>query len=426
MTKESKLEGERIPEDRSVIVISDLHLALDTCEQHDREFHDSPPADLPKFLSFIKLLVQSGGIELSISGRQKKLLPPTKIILLGDIIDLWSPRNNSRGSVISDSFYLIQFLLDLDSEVVYVAGNHDDEIADYKGSFPINPRGKLTIINRRWPSSKDKHDRYTGIHIGTHSYFFMHGQQFDTLFNFTGVFQNYPGWVSKNYTMFRENKTIKWIFRLLFVGSLFYIIIVHGLNVIPPLSAWLETIDWLIYILFGISLVIFMFSIEPSTFRRFWDKISLRDFVKNDSIQQIVEGGFWKRTLGDNITADTIVFGHTHFADDSKDRYSPEYHKRFVNSGSWGDMEENDDGEILQKQNTFVYIDAEGPILFRWPEGGTLPEKINETTTGDSDEELLSKGRESDVRQRLDFENEKRSVKGKVKIWMREHIWQRG
>ncbi|HMZ32332.1 MAG TPA: metallophosphoesterase, partial [Methanoregulaceae archaeon] len=168
MTKESKLEGERIPEDRSVIVISDLHLALDTCEQHDREFHDSPPADLPKFLAFIKLLVQSGGIELSISGRQKKLLPPTKIILLGDIIDLWSPRNNSRGSVISDSFYLIQFLLDLDSEVVYVAGNHDDEIADYKGSFPINPRGKLTIINRRWPSSKDKHDRYTGIHIGTH------------------------------------------------------------------------------------------------------------------------------------------------------------------------------------------------------------------------------------------------------------------
>ena len=428
MTAESKIEGERIPEDRSVIVISDLHLALDTCEQHDREFHDSPPADLPKFLSFIKLLVQSGGIELSISGRQKKLLPPAKIILLGDIIDLWSPRNNSRGSVISDSFYLIQSLLDLDSEVVYVAGNHDDEIADYKGSFPLSPSGKMTIINRRWPSYKDENKRFKGINIGKHTYFFMHGQQFDTLFNFAGIFQNYPGWVSKNYTMFRDNQTIKWGFRMLFGGSLLYIII-SRLNLLPPTLDWLKTIDRLMYILFGLSLVIFLFSIEPSTFRKYWDKISVRNIVKNDSIEEIVKGGFWKEKLGNNIVADTIVFGHTHFVDDSKDRYIDEYNKRFINSGSWGDMIETEDGEIVQQPNTFVYIDEEGPLLFRWPEGGNLPEWIRKTTTGGYDREEIVKDRELAVEQKKHIDGlriPRRSVQEMAKLWMRKHIMQRG
>ena len=44
--------------------------------------------------------------------------------------------------------------------------------------------------------------------------------------------------------------------------------------------------------------------------------------------------------------------------------------KRFINSGNWGPTKtatsDNDEGEI----NTFVYIDAEGPLLFYWPSGG--------------------------------------------------------
>jgi UDP-2,3-diacylglucosamine pyrophosphatase LpxH len=126
--------------------------------------------------------------------------------------------------------------------------------------------------------------------------------------------------------------------------------------------------DWVMYFVFGLSLVIILFSIEPSTFRKFWDGISRRQKVKTESIQTIIDNGFWKEDLGKNILADTIVFGHTHVADDSKAKYLQKPHeRRFINSGSWGD---------LGKENTFVYIDAEGPVLFSWPElpEGALPE----------------------------------------------------
>lgn len=389
---------------RSVIVVSDLHLALDTCE------HESPVDDFSDFIAFIQGLFLGGGTAGSplvmVDEKPKRLFPPEKIILLGDIVDLWSPRNNSRASVLMDTFPVIcpfvQFLSALGAEIVYVAGNHDDEIADFEDSFSVSGAGRLTILKRHWPTdsieSADGVKQYPGIKIGDHSYFFMHGHQFDLLFRAVGVLQNYPGWVSKNYTLFRENPGIKWFFRALLGATAIYAA-AHAIFDITISN------DWAIYILFGISLVIVLFSLNPYYFRKFWDIISGRKKSKDESIETLIENGFWKKDLGDNILADTVVFGHTHYPDDSKDRYLVDpINKRFINSGCWGDKI-NFNGKIVNRENTFVYIDAEGPVLFKWQKGGP-PKQISMTLTGH-------------------FAGAGPSVSS-ITYWVRQNIWGRG
>jgi UDP-2,3-diacylglucosamine pyrophosphatase LpxH len=367
---------ERIPDNRSVIVVSDLHLGL--------KGHDTVVADFLDFLAFLKRTVSDGHSEnpdVLVHGKPRKLFPPEKIILLGDIIDLWSPRNDNRASVLADSYLIIQFLLSFPAEIVYVAGNHDDEISEIEGSFPVSGPGKLKIIKRHYPDTppdKDGIKKHQGIGIGNHRYFFMHGQQFDLLFNIAGLLQNYPGWVAKNYSLFRDHGRFKWLFRAIFAISAIYLVLA---NMILGFST---VLDGMVYFLLGLSMVIFLFTIEPSIFRDFWDTISLRKKVKTETIKTIIENGFWKKEAGENIQADSVVFGHTHVADDSKDRYLQEYHKRFINSGSWGDEEIkklNDTGEA--EKNTFVYIDAGGPVLFCWPDKGPLPQQVVTTLTGD-------------------------------------------
>jgi len=373
---ELKIKTEKIPDDQSVIVVSDLHLGLVKREQASADFSD--------FLEFLKRLVPGGtggNPEAMVNDKPKKLLAPAKIILLGDIVDLWSPRDNTRASVFADSYPIIQSLLAFPAEIVYVAGNHDDEITEIEGSFPVSSPGKLTIIKRHYPDSlpgRDGIKKHSGILIGNHRYFFMHGQQFDLLFNIMGLLQNYPGWVSKNYSLFREHPRFKWLFWALFGLSIVYLMLA---NIILRITTILNGV---MYFLLGLSMIIVLFSIEPTTFRSFWDGISLRKNTKTETIETIIEAGFWKKEAGDNILADVVVFGHTHIADDSKDRYLQIHHKRFINSGSWGDemMKTSDDRGVSEK-NTFVYIDTEGPVLFRWPDKGPFPEQIRTTFTGD-------------------------------------------
>jgi hypothetical protein len=119
----------------------------------------------------------------------------------------------------------------------------------------------------------------------------------------------------------------------------------------------------------------------------------------------LIENGFWKKDLGDNILADTVVFGHTHYPDDSKDRYLVDpINKRFINSGCWGDKI-NFNGKIVNRENTFVYIDAEGPVLFKWQKGGP-PKQISMTLTGH-------------------FAGAGPSVSS-ITYWVRQNIWGRG
>lgn len=412
---ENREKTEPLPENRSVIVLSDFHLGL-----KERN------TITPNFLEFCAFLdrVYSGGTgnpDVIVDGRPKKLLPPAKIILLGDFFDLWSPWDNKRTKVLEDSYSIIRFLFALPAQIVYVTGNHDDEVAEVAGSFPVpvsqekqyppfqkNPvvagiagsspgSGetqlpldpiKLVVAERHYPPEDKKdpdrekeHPTFSGMRIGNHQYFFMHGHQFDLLYITVGLLQKYPGWVSKNYSLFRDHPPLKWFFWILFGLSFLYVAV--GKTILKISTGFDGMADFLL----GLSLVIYVFTLQPLTLRHFWDIINGRLYPKTATIATVIEAGYWRDGEGKYILADTVVFGHTHVADDSGDRYRRDnpVNKRFINSGSWGDERTpTSDGLGYTEKDTFLYIDAEGPVLFRWPDGGPLPEQISKALTGGS------------------------------------------
>jgi predicted phosphodiesterase len=416
---------ETIPDNVSVIVFSDFHLGLKEMQKIQKPFKE-----------FCKFLdgVYAGGDnnpEVIVDGAPKKLRPPSKIILLGDFLDLWSPRCNNRAACLADCYPIMRALFAYPAQIVYVSGNHDDEVAGIEGWFPVrvpendqaspvqqmpaDPRqeriecamnsgcrkeedAKLVISERHWPPTpRDEEGKkiegafHPGIQIGSHRYFFMHGQQFDTLYIFVGLLQNYPGWVSKNYSLFRDHPLLKYFFWSLFALSFLYV--AAGKTLAGISTAY----DGAVYFLLGLSFVIYIFTLQPVTLRGFWESVSGRIYTKYATIATVIEDGYWQDGDGKKILADTVVFGHTHIADDSGTVYMQSgkagtrlarlpgsaINKRFINSGSWGDEQPRTlDGLSYTEKNTFLYIDADGPVLFRWPDDGHLPTQITRTLTG--------------------------------------------
>ena len=123
---------------------------------------------------------------------------------------------------------------------------------------------------------------------------------------------------------------MRWAFRGIFGITGLYLIANYFSASLP---GWWNT---LLHILFGVSLVVFVFSLDTGKFRACWDFVAQRTKARGESIRTIVESGFWKIEEGKNITAEVVVFGHTHRADDSRHIFCPQHKKRFINSGSWG------------------------------------------------------------------------------------------
>jgi predicted phosphodiesterase len=375
-------EFDPVPDDKSVIVVSDLHLGLEGQQNVNKDFSD--------FLEYLGKLKPKGApgehLTVSIDGKMRELYAPDKFVLLGDIVDLWSPRNNSYSSALEDSFPLISSLLGFPAKIVYVAGNHDEEIAEIKGCFPKGSPTRVKINQDHYPDNppdKKGNNQCTGIKIGDLRYFFLHGQQFDMMFNTAGILQDYPGWVSKNYMLFREHPVLKWGCRLLCGVSFVYILA----SIIWSLTLPFEEAA---YFILGLTLIITLFTIEPTSFRALWDFLNRRIKAKTATIETIIEEGFWKPEAGNNLLADVVVFGHTHVADDSKDRYLSEYHKRFINSGAWGSLNTVSSDGYESEANSFIYIDAGGPLLFYWPSGGKSPAYISTTLTGNPKKKIKS------------------------------------
>jgi UDP-2,3-diacylglucosamine pyrophosphatase LpxH len=122
---------------------------------------------------------------VKIGGRQKVLRPPKKIILLGDILELWDSRDQNRDNVFLDAVIPFAKLQDMDCDVIYVTGNHDENVGDIvdasrcpagSDSIDLFTRGdkKFSIFKR----SYIPYDKY-GLKVGNAFYAFLHGHQFD-------------------------------------------------------------------------------------------------------------------------------------------------------------------------------------------------------------------------------------------------------
>jgi len=120
-----------IPDDRSVIVVSDLHLGSREDPETSRRFC--------RFLDYIS----SGPFPVSCPRWSKKdngeqnpagekwMAPPGRIILLGDILELWDSRWIDRNNSFLDALLPFLRMRDMDCDVVYVVGNHDEDIAEF-------------------------------------------------------------------------------------------------------------------------------------------------------------------------------------------------------------------------------------------------------------------------------------------------------
>jgi UDP-2,3-diacylglucosamine pyrophosphatase LpxH len=160
------------------IVVSDVHLGSDSCNQS--EFCD--------FLEWVRgLNSQSKKVNYKDpDGKDSEvtIIKPEKMVLLGDILELWDPKEGNRDNVIMESMKPFSILSEADFEKVYVVGNHDDslgELEDYVNFVTLPNDTKFEVHDSHYPEA----DKQTGIPRGfnagkgNRTYFFLHGQQFD-------------------------------------------------------------------------------------------------------------------------------------------------------------------------------------------------------------------------------------------------------
>ncbi len=341
----------------SIIVVSDIHLG----------YESSNYADFSNFIDWVAALEKNGGRSLKVDKKEIKLNPPEKIILLGDILELWDPKDNDPKFTVQQAFEPFGKLAHLRCEKIFVLGNHDEDISEYldvkmklkdgseikENTFRIN--SNFTVINRHYP--EDPQDETKGfLQVGTKKYFFLHGQQFDKLFISVGSFANMPTFIAKISSTFSEIFPFKgWSIVMVFaILSALYLVINST-------------------IILTLVIVTFLLSI-PRLFTYFQDKvwanikIFFTDKPKYKDVQTIIEEKYYdfnKDTTGDDVN---LVFGHTHVPEIYLYKFKinkKDYEMLFVNTGSWvlG-------GKYLY--NTFVYLDETGSYLFKWNIDGNI------------------------------------------------------
>lgn len=343
----------------SIIVVSDVHLG-DEKSNHE---------DFPKFIDWIAALEKSGVKSIKSSGKEVLLSPPEKLILLGDILELWSPQDNDMKFTVQRAFEPFGKLSGLKCEKIFVLGNHDEDISEYldvnirlndglevkENTFKI--KSNFTVINRHYP--EDPHDEAKGfLHIGNDKYFFLHGQQFDRLFISVGPLANIPTYIAKISNAFSKIFPLNgWSIVIVFaiLLALYFINITNRQTILPYLQ------------------VTFILSI-PRLFTYLQDKVwtSIKGFFtdkpKYKDVQTIIQEKYYdfnKDTTGMDVN---LVFGHTHVPEIYLHKFKvneKDYKMLFVNSGSW--VREKD-----YPYNTFAYIDETGPYLFKWYIDGNL------------------------------------------------------
>lgn len=174
-----------LSEEQRFIVVSDIHLGA--VGAHCREFCDflrwikSFPTDP------VKVQCKENGNIRSYE-REISFAPLSRLILLGDIIDMWDPKDQNRTQIIAQSIHPFSILHDIQCDKIYVTGNHDediDEIATLKKNFPWRENYKFMIAPRHYPETQiqrtfgGERAVLLGQKINGIQYSFLHGHQFD-------------------------------------------------------------------------------------------------------------------------------------------------------------------------------------------------------------------------------------------------------
>jgi len=334
----------------SYIVVSDVHLGSKLC-------------NFDQFCSFLEWLLDLKDSPKTIPSKDGmiEIKSPEKAVLLGDILELWDPRDGDRDQVVKQCLRPLSLLSNLGCDKIYVMGNHDNAIENYDEKIDyemFRNNTKLDIWNRHYPEED------AGIKIGGRSYYFLHGQQYDKSQAVLAMVSKLLGerwdpveWCNSQYnTSFTKRH---WALSFVFFA-------------VSALAAgWyiqrLESVgSRFAFTVLGVLVGgFFAFSSFPAMVTKGQRKIYNLSKPKDKTARQVLEDEYYKEQK-DTVTAEVVVFGHTHFASSYRGGSGKE--KIFVNTGSWVGVDEEIDGE-MRYSNTFVYIDDQRAHILRWNDG---------------------------------------------------------
>lgn len=128
-----------------VIVVSDVHLGSTS----------SNYTDFWEFLGWLGTTLNAEGTAFKCNGKELTMRRPGTLVLLGGILELWDPRKDDRNYVAKDALTPLSILNELDCDIIYVIGNHDEDLLEFKRvwgkkgvEFPYNGKGTFKIVFR--------------------------------------------------------------------------------------------------------------------------------------------------------------------------------------------------------------------------------------------------------------------------------------
>jgi UDP-2,3-diacylglucosamine pyrophosphatase LpxH len=363
----------KVMSDGPVLVISDTHLG----------FQDESAKRFQNFTEFLTEWVRNG--EATIEETDKKtgkktsetLADPQRIILLGDMLDLWISRDSNTVRPYLHGFSALNSLIALHREIIYLVGNHDwilNQYADKRDQLPSSV--PFTLRGDSYPPPESD-GRMKGERIGRRTYLFLHGHQFDPFFRHKSMlrFGDFMGFSSANAG---ELKWFTLLGGLVFFTTLLLVLSPLRANWLPPLLTAVapslnDPVFAVITLFFGWFIAVLVFfgvlwlfnmlarayygiSLWPG-FKWKWNLLSS---VRGTKLHEKI-GTFHFNSVARKIDAEIIIIGHTHLPRIYTPRNWPD--KLCINCGSW----------IEQRQNahdTFVYIDDRGPRLLQWHDDG--------------------------------------------------------
>lgn len=281
-----------------IIVIADTHFGL-----KKGDVNRSMPGHVAEFLEWVKGLEKEPKTVKIVEGNIKKgvikdktISSPEKLILLGDILELWDSDNETLAACVLST---LPTLSQIKAEKIYVLGNHDDIL---ERAILKNPEANTYLKYLLGESALTIVDQYPGLDAptekyGDESYLFVHGHQFDK--DFTGPLQIY-----KIYPSLRTAaNSLTFYVPLLFV-----------------LSAGITGITWILQSSFPwedfrICVLLFFLSIPylgMRVARPFWTFVTGMRYRKEETLKSFAR--WWEKIVTPAFPENVnVVYGHTHF-----------------------------------------------------------------------------------------------------------------
>jgi UDP-2,3-diacylglucosamine pyrophosphatase LpxH len=320
-------------EDKSIIVVADTHFGLRKESEH------SDPNAFSDFLTWLKSLEANGaqevkaGIWSSAQDGGITVRPPEKIVFLGDILELWDA---SKQAIDACTRSIFQSLSMMEAKKIYVLGNHDAELAQLAGDYPLG-LSSLHLQEGAYSISK-----------GDKNLVFLHGHEFDKLFAL-------PSW--RIMPLINHAATVFGSYTWLFVFFL-------GLDL--PLLFWRgfsNVADWIILLVLGAVSVPFLVT---KFGRNVWNKLKSTKYKPQDA--EVGLQKWWSPFTGKSDSGNwNIVYGHTHVIGFWSTKLGNAALTMF-NLPSWV-KDVGQKGEVsldMVFRHGFLYIDKESIEFFGW------------------------------------------------------------